>query len=415
MKILVVGSGGREHALCWKLAQEAEVICAPGNPGIAEDCQTFDIQPSDHANLVGAAQWHECDLAVIGPEDPLINGLADEFDAAGIPVFGPSSYAAQHEGSKAWSKSMMVAAGVPTASALTFQDAGAAKAFARSRFHEGFQLVVKASGAALGKGVIVCDTIDQAEQALDDILVARIFGEAGHTVVVEDRLVGREFSLLAIVSDDTYQCLPVAQDYKRVFDADLGPNTGGMGSYSPVDWVEQWLLEKTEQEIVAPMVRHMRDNGMSYRGVLFAGVMLQGDQPYCLEYNVRFGDPETQSVMMRLGSGLAESLLAAAKGEAVPPIETLNNAVVTVVAASQGYPGDIVRGVPVSIGAVPDGAKVFHAGTKLVDGKLVTNGGRVLAVSAAADTLLEARDKAYQGISSVSFEGMHVRQDIAAG
>lgn len=414
MRILVVGSGGREHALCWKLSQEAEVLCAPGNPGIDEDCETVAVPVSDHDGIIELARARSVDLVVVGPEDPLVAGLAEKLRMAGVWTFGPSTAAAQHEGSKAWSKSMMVAAGVPTAAALTFHDAGAAKNYARQRFDVGRQVVVKASGAALGKGVIVCDSIDQADNAIDDMLTRKTFGAAGDTVIVEDRLQGREFSLLAVVSDDSYWCLPVAQDYKRVDDGDQGLNTGGMGAYSPVPWLEQWIVERCEEQVIAPMVRHMRDLGIGYRGVLFAGIMIHDNLPSCLEYNVRFGDPETQSIMMRLGSGLATTLSEAAHGRTVPPTPVLDNAVVTVVAASEGYPGDYEKGRTIAVGEMPPTAKVFHAGTGMKDGSLVTNGGRVLAVTAAGTSLAEARAAAYQGMSAVRFEGMHVRQDIAA-
>ncbi|MBS1722195.1 MAG: phosphoribosylamine--glycine ligase [Armatimonadetes bacterium] len=416
MRILVVGSGGREHALCWKLAQEAEVFCTPGNPGIAKDCETLDVAVTDHDGLTRAARSLEADLVVVGPEDPLVQGLSDRLleSSFGGAVFGPRRAGAQHEGSKSWSKHQMEEVGVPTAAHRTFRDPAEAKEYTKSRFDGGFQVVVKASGPALGKGVVVCDTNDEAASAIDEMLVARKLGSAGETVVVEDRLIGREFSILTIVSDGRFRSLPVAQDYKRAFDGDQGPNTGGMGSYSPVPWLSEDTVSEAEQWIVKPMVDHMSRMGIDYRGVLFSGVMIHNGRPYCLEYNVRFGDPEVQTLVRRLGPGLADTLLAAARGEGVPLVPILDNAAVTVVVASGGYPGGYEKGKEVRVGVLPDSVEVFHAGTAGADGRVVTNGGRVLAVSAVGSTLAEARAGAYEGVAAVGFEGAFHRSDIAA-
>lgn len=415
MRILVVGGGGREHALAWKLSQEAEVIVAPGNAGIAADAEVVPIASTDFEALIRLAKERAVDLVVVGPEDPLIAGLADRFRAEGIPVFGPGALGAKLEGSKSFSKELMLEADIPTAQFLSFHNPNEAKTYARERFADGRPVVVKASGQALGKGVVVCDTIDEAEIAIDQMMVERIYGEAGAQIVVEERLRGFEFSLLTIVGDHNFVSLPVAQDYKRIFDGDQGPNTGGMGTYSPVARVPEELVRDTEARVVAPMVERLREMGYVYRGVLFSGLMVDDGELFCLEYNVRFGDPETETVMLRLGSGLAKALHQAATGQVIEAPEVLENAAVTVVVASAGYPGDYKKGLPIDLSAVRDDVKVFHAGTKRdEEGQLVTNGGRVLAVSAAGETLAIARAKAYAGAEAVVFEGAGFRRDIGA-
>lgn len=407
MRILVVGSGGREHALAWKLSEEHEVVCAGGNPGIAVDVA---VAPAD--DLVTLAKGF--DLVVVGPEDPLVDGLGDRLRAAGIACYGPGADGARLEASKAFSKATMAAAGVPTADARTFDDSDGAVAYARDRFAEGRRVVVKASGNALGKGVVVCEGFEEAERAVGTMMRDRAYGAAGDTVVIEDRLVGPEFSLLTIVGDGGFFSLPVAQDHKRAFDGDRGPNTGGMGTVSPCGWVSEDLVRETEARVVAPILAELRRQGVSYRGTLFSGLMVQDGTPYCLEYNVRFGDPETQSVMLRLGRGLGDALYAAATGAPIPPLETLDNAAVTVVVASGGYPGAYAKGLPITVGALPEGAKLFHAGTALRDGGLVTSGGRVIGASASAPTMAEARRLAYAAAAAVRFEGAFIRGDIGA-
>jgi phosphoribosylamine--glycine ligase len=412
LKILVVGGGGREHALAWKLSQEAEVICAPGNPGIAEDVDTVNVKASDFDGLIKLAKDRKVDLVVVGPEDPLVAGLANTLRDNGICVYGPGQAAAQLEASKAFSKELMFEADIPTAEFLSFHDPIEAKSYARQRFADGHQVVVKASGNALGKGVVVCESEREAEEAIDQMMVHRSFGTAGEVIVVEDRLRGPEFSLLTIVGDDHFVSLPVAQDHKRALDGDLGPNTGGMGTITPLEWVSDDMIRHAEARIVAPIIRSLKERGILYRGTIFSGLMVDKGHIYCLEYNVRFGDPETQSVMLRLGNGLANALFQAANGEPISPPEVLSNAAATVVMASGGYPAEYRKGLPISIDPLPVGVKLFHAGTGLKDGQLVTNGGRVLAVSAAAPTLPEARALAYQGVSSVHFEASCRRQDI---
>lgn len=411
MRILIVGGGGREHALAWKLAQEAEVICAPGNAGIAEDVECVAVPINNFGGLIKLARDREVDLVVVGPEDPLIMGLADAFREQGIPTFGPGRVAAQMEGSKAFAKAMMQRAGVPTASYQTFIDGNAAKECCRKMFAEGRQVALKASGNALGKGVIVCSSLEEALAGVDTL---RALGEAGRTLVIEERLTGREFSLLTLVSDQGIHSLPIAQDYKRIFDGDQGPNTGGMGSYSPLDWVSADVVAQVEREVVLPVVQALREDKVEYRGVLFSGLMVTPDGPKCIEYNVRFGDPETQTVMRRLGSGLAAALLASAKGEPIPSVPVIGDRVCTVVLASSGYPGDYVKGKPISIGSLEDSVKVFHAATAIADGQLITNGGRVLAVSCTAETSDAARRGVYDAIGKISFDGMHYRTDIGA-
>lgn len=407
MRVLVVGGGGREHALCWALQRDGcEVACVPGNPGIAECAVVLSGTPDD-----AAKEWRP-DLVVVGPEDPLIDGLADRLREAGFAVFGPGASGARLEGSKAFSKEMMARAGVRTAFGESFTEIEPALIFAKDRFDAGFGVAIKASGAALGKGVVVCSEYKEAEAALIAMLVEKSLGEAGTTVVIEDRLVGFEFSLLTIVSGRNYLSLPVAQDYKRIFDGDLGPNTGGMGTYSPVNKVSAELVQQTERELVAPLVELLANAGIDYRGVLFTGVMVQDGVPYCLEYNVRFGDPETQSILRRLGPGLEGLLLSAAKGEPLAQVQVLENAVVTVVLASKGYPESSSKGDVISLGEMPEGVVVFHAGSAEKDGQLVTNGGRVLAVSAEAEDVESARAFAYQALEKVSFDGMQFRTDI---
>ena len=401
MKVLIVGSGGREHALAWKLVGEGhEICCAPGNPGIAELGECFDVAPLNLPAMVDLARTVQPDLVLVGPEDPLIAGLADALRAAAFSVFGPGKAAAALEGSKAFSKELMLRAKVPTAASGTFTDAWDAIEFTDKRYAKGTNVVIKASGAALGKGVKAA-------------MVDKVFGEAGSTIVVEDRLAGREFSLLTLCSDHGIFSLPVAQDHKRIFDGDQGPNTGGMGTYSPVPWVDANMIHLTEQDIVRPILTELRSMGIPYRGVLFSGVMEQFGELYCLEYNVRFGDPETQSVMGRLGSGFGEALLACARGEEIPAIPVLDNAVVSVVAAAGGYPGIVEKGKEITIGLMPEGVGCFLAGARAERDHLVTSGGRVLAVTAIAKSLASARSAAYAGIDQISFDGIQYRRDIA--
>ncbi|MFQ3676700.1 MAG: phosphoribosylamine--glycine ligase, partial [Fimbriimonadaceae bacterium] len=376
MKVLVLGSGGREHALAWKLAAEAEVHAAPGNPGIAQVAECHAVALSDDLGIVELCRRVRPDYALVGPEAPLLAGLADWIREAGTPVVGPGAEAARLEGSKSFAKRLMAEAGVPTADFRTFENPHEAREYARQAYGAGKRLAIKARGPALGKGVVVADDVDTALAAIDDMLVARSFGDAGTTVVLEEKLTGPEFSLLTLCSDRGYLSLPVAQDYKRAYDADQGPNTGGMGSYSPLPRLRPEDIARTESEVVAPALRVLSERGIPYRGVLFSGLLEHEGRPHCLEYNVRFGDPETQSVVLRLGRGLAEALKAVALGEEIPPVEVRPNASVAVVLASRGYPGSIETGFPIEIGDVGPDVQIFHAGTKVVGGATVTAGGR---------------------------------------
>lgn len=418
MRILIIGSGGREHALAWKLAQEHTVYACPGNPGIAQVAECIVGDP-----LATAIQLRP-DLVVVGPENPLIEGLADRLRIEGLTVLGPGADGAEHEASKAFSKTLMQEAGVPTAPFSIHTDATSARMAAKARFDAGQSVAVKASGAALGKGVVVCDTFEEADEAITMMLEDGDLGAAGQTVVIEDRLRGWEFSLLSVVSGTQFVSLPVAQDYKRALDGDRGPNTGGMGTYSPVAKVDGDLVRRTEERIVRPMLETMQAHGIDYRGVLFSGVMVVDGEPMCLEYNVRFGDPETQTVMRRLGSGLGDLLLAAAQGRPLPPVTVEVPAAVTVVVASAGYPGAYEKGIPIFIpGDLDESVVVFHAGTSdkhrnepagRGEGEFFSAGGRVLGVSATGATVAEARAKAYDAADRIEFAGKMVRRDIAA-
>ena len=415
MRVLVVGSGGREHALAWKFAQDSDVIVTPGNPGIAEDAECVELGPPTPEKIVELCSERGIDLVVVGPEDPLIRGFADVLRGRGLSAFGPGREAAQLEGSKAFSKTVMQEAGIPTARFGAFGDVDGAKRFARQLADSGSLPVVKASGNALGKGVVVANSLEEAEMAIEAMLVGREFGAAGETVVIEERLTGYEFSLLTICTGTEFYSLPVAQDFKRAQDGDRGPNTGGMGSYSPVPSVPTDCVRLAEESAVAPLLAYLKSKNIDYRGTLFSGFMVQNGRPYCLEYNVRFGDPETQSIVRRLGTGFTAALKAAADGDPIPPIEVLDNHAVTVVLASDGYPGKFAKGMAITIPEFLDPAvKLFHAGTIYSDGQFVTSGGRVLGVSAVGRSLEEARDAAYRACAQIEFEGKSYRRDIAA-
>ena len=410
-----MGSGGREHALAWKLSSEAEVFAAPGNPGVAQIGECFPINPNDTAAIRSLCGSLRPDLVLVGPEDPLIGGLADALRADGFNVFGPGAKGARLEGSKAFSKELMMRAGVPTADYRSCSTVEKASSFAREVFAAGRSVVVKASGAALGKGVIVCSALEEAEEAIRAMLEEKAFGDAGSTIVVEERLKGPEFSLLVVASGRNFVSLPIAQDYKRALDNDRGPNTGGMGSYSPVSWLDPGLCALAEEMVAKRALHRLADDGIDFRGVLFCGVLVQNGRPYCLEYNVRFGDPETQTVVRRLGAGLPDLLMAAARGDELPSIAVKDNAAVSVVLASGGYPGVYQKGLTISLPSnLPQGVQIFHAGTRRVQGQLVTAGGRVLCVSASAPNLPEARKTAYKVCDGIKFEGMHYRSDIAS-
>lgn len=420
--ILIIGAGGREHALAWKLAQSPQVkqiIVAPGNGGTdgGPDAAVRSVPVAVHdvEGLLGIVRREQIDLVVVGPEAPLALGIVDRLQAAGLRVFGPNQAAAQLETSKAFAKDFMWESGIPTASYAVFSDYAAALEYVRQGERP---LVVKASGLAAGKGVLVCDTLLQAEQALFDVMQARLFGEAGDLVIVEERLSGPEVSLLAFTDGRTVVPMVAAQDHKRVFDGDLGPNTGGMGAYAPAPHVTPALLDEIVRTVLQPAVDGLAAQGTPYVGVLYAGLMLTPAGLRVLEFNARFGDPETQVILPLLATDLLEIIDACVDGRlAETTVSWDGGAAAAVVAASPGYPGDYPKGLPVSgldaANQVP-GVTVFHAGTRRHHGEVLTEGGRVLAVTGTGPDLAAALGRAYEGIRHIHFEGMHYRRDIGA-
>ncbi len=416
MRILVVGSGAREHALAWKISQSplvSAVLCAPGNPGIARVAKLVAIPADDVDGLARYARGDAVDLVVVGPEVPLVKGLADRLRKAGIPVFGPEAAAAEIEGSKAFAKEVMAAAGIPTAEYAAFTELAPAVEFARAR---GGKVVVKADGLAAGKGVVVCGSPEEAEAALQDMLVAKVHGAAGARVVVEERLEGPEASCIAIVDGERALMLPAAQDHKRVGDGDQGPNTGGMGAFSPTPKVSAELLEEVRRTVILPTLRELARRGRPFRGALYAGLMLTPKGPRVLEFNARLGDPETQPLMMRVAGDIVPALLSAANGnlEGVE-LRTDPRPAVGVVLAAEGYPArtaldDAIEGAE---GPFPEDVQVFHAGVRrATDGRLVTSGGRVLTVCALGRDMADARARAYETAARIRFRGQHHRKDI---
>jgi len=412
-----VGGGGREHALAWKLAQDRRrprILCAPGNAGTASLGTNLDIAADDLDALTAWAQANRPDLTVIGPEAPLCLGLADRLQAAGLRVFGPNRAAAQLEGSKAFAKDVMLAAGVPTAKAERFTAAAAARAYVRK---EGAPIVIKADGLAAGKGVTVCATVAEAERAIDEALVQKAFGAAGATVLVEECLVGEEVSILALVDGEHVVLLDSAQDHKRVFDHDEGPNTGGMGAYSPAPVMKRDMLPAIREQVFERTLRELRRRGIIYKGVMYAGLMMTAQGAKVLEFNTRFGDPETQVILPRIAGDLLPALEACIDGTLREEhLRWEPSACVCVVMAAGGYPGayrkgDEIRGLAEADG-LPD-TVVFHAGTKLKDGRAVTAGGRVLGVTARGPDLPVAVQRAYAAVQCIEFDQAHYRKDIA--
>ncbi len=416
MKVLVVGSGGREHALAWKIAQSPLVdrlFCAPGNAGIAQVAECVDVEAADILNLRKFARQNAVDLTVVGPEAPLTRGIVDAFKASDLRVFGPSQQAARLEGSKVFAKQLMQRHGIPTAEFRVFNGADRAKAYLDM---VGAPIVVKADGLAAGKAAIVCRTIEEAKEAVDRIMIRREFGEAGDQIVIESMLEGEEASMIAFTDGRTIAVLPSSQDHKAVYDGDRGPNTGGMGAYSPAPVVTDELASQVEREVLVQTVHAMNREDKPFHGVLYAGIMVTGDGPQVLEFNCRMGDPETQPLMMRLKSDLVPILLATIDGtldETEP--EWDERPAVCVVMASGGYPGHYDKGHPISgleeAGKTKD-VVVFHAGTRMLEGEVVTNGGRVLGVTALGDTIAEAKDRAYAAVSKIYFQDAYCRTDI---
>ena len=413
MRVLVIGSGGREHALVWKLRRSPRVqalYCAPGNAGIAADAECVPIAADDLPGLERFAREAAIDLTVVGPELPLTLGLVDRFAAAGLRAFGPTAAAARLEGSKAFTKELCHQHHVPSAAFGVFRDPADATAYIRE---VGAPVVVKADGLASGKGVFICPTVAEATRAVDELMRGRVFGDAGTQVVVEEFLEGEEVSFMALSDGTTVLPLATSQDHKRVHDGDRGPNTGGMGAYSPAPVVGPALHERVMREIIEPVVRGLARQGTPYVGVLYAGLMVQGDRAKLLEFNVRFGDPEAQVLLVRLRSDLVDLLERATAGRlAGASVDWDPRAAVCVVLAAEGYPGAVERGRPIAGVDEVTEAVVFHAGTRRRDGVLVTDGGRVLGVTALGDTIEQAVTEAYAAVARISWPGMHYRQDI---
>ncbi|MFO7982002.1 MAG: phosphoribosylamine--glycine ligase [Desulfuromonadales bacterium] len=416
MKVLVIGGGGREHALVWKIAQSPRVekiYCAPGNPGISCQAECIDIEVDDLDGLLGFATEQEIDLTVVGPELPLTMGIVDRFHEAGLTIFGPDSKAAQLEGSKVFCKDVMARYGVPSAGYGTFTDREEAVAFIR---RYGAPIVVKADGLAAGKGVVVARNEEEAVAAVDAAMLDKVFGEAGQTVVIEEFLEGEEASFIALTDGRTILPLASSQDHKPVFDGDKGPNTGGMGAYSPAPVVTEEIYDKVVREVLRPLVDGMASEGCPYNGVLYAGLMIRDGQVRVLEFNARFGDPEAQPLLARLKSDIVPVLLACAKGDLKGvELKWYDKAAVCVVMASGGYPSSYEKGLPIS--GLEDAEKiedltVFHAGTAEKDGAIVNNGGRVLGVTGLGDTVADAIEKAYAGVKLISWPKVHYRTDI---
>lgn len=418
MKILIVGSGGREHALAWKIAQSPMVkklFCAPGNPGIAKVAKCVDIKTGNIDELYNFALKQKIDLTVVGPEDALAAGIVDKFRDGRLGIFGPSKRASIIEGSKVFAKTLMRKHGIPTADFKVFEDIKQAKKYAATCE---FPLVIKADGLAKGKGVFVCKTLDDANKHLEDIMKGKIFGEAGNKVIIEEFLSGEEVSILAVTDGKTIVPLSSAQDHKAVYDGDKGPNTGGMGAYSPVPLVTDELQFSIEENILVPVVHAMKKENRPYRGVIYAGLMITSSGTKVLEFNARFGDPETQVLLMRMKSDLVPLLLSTAKNKLEDVTIKWNDGVsVCVVMASKGYPDSYEKGLPISgLETLKglDNVQVFHAGTSMKDGKIVTDGGRVLGVTALGKDIQEAQKTVYDAIRKISFEGAHYRRDICA-
>ncbi|MDK2857359.1 MAG: phosphoribosylamine---glycine ligase [Verrucomicrobiota bacterium] len=414
MKVLVIGSGGREHALCWKLKNDSrnpEIFCTPGNAGTAQIGTNLPFSAMDRAGIIRWSKENRPDLTVIGPEAPLCAGLADALEAEGFRVFGPCKAAAELEGSKEFAKEIMQAAGVPTAAYAVFTDADSACAYVRER---GAPIVIKADGLAAGKGVTVAETVEQAEAAIQDAL-GGAFGDAGNRVVIEDFLPGEEASILALIDGEHVVLLASSQDHKRAFDGDRGPNTGGMGAYSPAPIVTDAILEKVRTEIYARTLAELRKRGITYKGVLYAGLMIDNGQPSVVEFNCRFGDPEIQAILVRWEGDMIPALEACIDGTLSDDLITWKpEPAVCVVMAAGGYPAGYEKGNEISgLDEAVGQAVVFHAGTALEHGRTVTAGGRVLSVTALGTDLRSAVDNAYAAVEKISWKGVFYRKDIA--
>ncbi|HXD45925.1 MAG TPA: phosphoribosylamine--glycine ligase [Pseudolabrys sp.] len=414
MNILILGSGGREHALAWKIAASPlcnNLYCVPGNAGIAQVAECAALDLADHRAVIAYAIEKKIDFVVVGPEAPLCAGIADDLEAAGFKTFGPSKWAARLEGSKGFTKDLCKANAIPTAAYRRFKNASEAKQYVRTR---GAPIVVKDDGLAAGKGVVVAATVDEAEAAVDMMFDGA--GKRAWEIVIEDCLVGEEASFFALCDGDTAIALGSAQDHKRVGDGDTGPNTGGMGAYSPAPIMTADMNARVMREIVEPTVRAMKAMGAPFKGVLFAGLMITNDGPQLIEYNVRFGDPETQVLMLRLASDLLPALIAARDGQLKNfSLRLSDDAALTVVMAAKGYPGDYAKGTVIeglSDAAQVEGVQIFHAGTKADGGRILANGGRVINVTARGKTVREAQARAYAAVVRIKWPEGFCRRDI---
>lgn len=418
MNLLIIGSGGREHALGWKLKKSSKVnkiYFAPGNGGTLEIGENIEMDLSDHATVAEWAAKNSIDLVIIGPDEYLAAGLTDSLLEAGLKVFGPTKAAAEIEWSKSFAKTLMKQEGIPTAEFEVFSDIERARQFLRN---QRFPLVIKADGLALGKGVVIAENLDEADKALLGIMRDRIFGKAGREVVIEEYLAGYEISIHAFCDGETALLFPPSQDRKRIYDGDKGPNTGGMGTIAPLAKVSEAHLKKIKETIVMPTLTALNRLGRSFRGVLYPGLMMTSDGPKVIEFNARFGDPETQSYMRLLDSDLLEALLACADGNLADiDIKWSNQSACCLILASEGYPGVIQTDIPISgiqEAKKMDAVLIFHSGTKISDNQLKTAGGRVLGITATGNNSEEARQKAYAAARTIEFKGMQYRKDIGA-
>lgn len=415
MKILVIGSGGREHALAWKYAESASceaVFIAPGNAGTAEVGTNVALDVSDHEAVAAFVRSESIDLVVVGPEQPLVEGIANSLTAKGITVLGPHANGAMLEGSKDYSKTFMQKYGIPTAKYASFTTEQLAEALTYVSTHP-LPVVIKASGLAAGKGVLICESHGHAKEVVKEMLADQSFGEAGSTIVIEEFLKGIEISIFVLTDGKDYVLLPSAKDYKRIGEGDTGLNTGGMGAVSPVPFADAAFIDHVKQHIVEPTVKGINQEGLDYKGFIFIGLMVVHDVPYVLEYNVRMGDPETEVVMPRITSDFAALSMAAARGELTGhSVELAPQTCTTVMMVSGGYPGSYEKGKSISGLEKVAGSTVFHAGTRMEGDQLVTNGGRVIAVSSMGDNISEAVSRSLENVSHISFDGRFYRRDI---
>jgi phosphoribosylamine--glycine ligase len=418
MKVLVIGSGGREHTLIWKINQSpkvSQIYCAPGNAGISQLARSIDIDADNIDKLADFAQKEKIDLAIVGPELPLSKGIVNEFNKQGLKIFGPTKEAAEIESSKVFSKHLMKKYNIPTANYEVFQNSKKAFDYIKQQT---FPLVIKADGLAAGKGVFIVKNLKQARDALNELMKKKTFGEAGRQIIIEEFLKGEEVSILAFCDGKTVVPMVSSQDHKKIFDNDQGPNTGGMGAYSSVPFYPDEFKKTVLEEILKPAIKGLQSEGREYKGVLYAGLVLTKEGPKALEFNARFGDPETQVILPRLKTDLIDILNAAIEGSLHKiNIEWEDNAAVCVVVASGGYPGKYQKGKAISgLERLKKMKNIiaFHAGTKFQDGEIVTSGGRVLGITAWDDTISKAKEKAYEGVEEIYFEDMYYRKDIAA-